>query len=114
MTVLSQAALGRATLARQLLLTPSDREPIDVIKHLLGLQAQAQLPPYFGLWCRLRDFAPAQLAQLIIGRSVVRVALMRSTVHLATAADARMLRPLLQPALARMFNATMSGRALAT
>ena len=38
---------------------------------------------------------------------------MRSTVHLATATDARMLRAVLQPALTRMFNGTVSGRVLA-
>jgi hypothetical protein len=34
-------------------------------------------------------------------------------VHLATATDARLLRPALQPALTRMFNTTVSGRVLA-
>jgi hypothetical protein len=113
MTVLCPAALGRATLARQMLLEPADRDPIEAIAHLVGLQAQAQFPPYFGLWCRLRAFAPERLAELIVDRRVVRIALMRSTVHLATATDARMLRPVLQPALTRMFNTTVSGRVLA-
>jgi len=113
MTLLSQAALGRATLARQMLLAPAEREPVEAIAHLIGLQAQAQFPPYYGLWCRLREFAPESLAELIVDRAVVRVALMRSTVHLATAMDARILRPVLQPALTRMFNGTVSGRALA-
>jgi hypothetical protein len=112
-TVLSQAALGRATLARQMLLAPTDRDPVEAIAHLVGLQAQAQFPPYYGLWCRLRTFAPESLAELVVDRTVVRVALMRSTVHLATAADARMLRPVLRPALTRMFNASVSGRVLA-
>jgi len=113
MTVLSPAALGRATLARQMLLEPADRDPIDAIGHLVGLQAQAQFPPYYGLWCRLREFAPERLAELIVDRRVVRIALMRSTVHLATATDARMLRPVLQPAMTRMFKTTVSGRVLA-
>ncbi len=113
MTVLSQAALGRATLARQMLLAPAERDPVEAIAHLVGLQAQAQFPPYYGLWCRLREFAPERLAELILDRTVVRVALMRSTVHLATAADARTLRPVLQPALTRMFKTTASGRVLA-
>jgi hypothetical protein len=110
---LSATALGRATLARQLLLEPADRDTIDVITHLVGLQAQAQSPPYYGLWSRLRTFAPEQLSELIVTRQVVRLALMRSTVHLATAADARTIRPILQPALVRMFKPTMSARMLA-
>jgi Winged helix DNA-binding domain len=113
MTVLSQAALGRATLARQMLLEPAECDPVEAIAHLVGLQAQAQFPPYYGLWCRLREFAPERLAELILDRTVVRVALMRSTVHLATATDARILRPVLQPALTRMFTTTVSGRTLA-
>lgn len=113
MTGMSATALGRATLARQLLLEPADRDPIDVITHLVGLQAQAQSPPYYGLWSRLRAFAPEQLSELIVARQVVRLALMRSTVHLATAADARTIRPILQPALVRMFKPTMSARTLA-
>ena len=41
MTVLSQAALGRATLARQMLLAPADCDPVEAIVRLVGLQAQA-------------------------------------------------------------------------
>jgi hypothetical protein len=96
-----------------MLLEPTDRDPIEVIAHLVGLQAQAQAPPYYGLWSRLRTFAPEQLSELIVAHHVVRLALMRSTVHLATAADARTIRPILQPALVRMFKPTMSARLLA-
>jgi hypothetical protein len=49
MTALSQAALGRATLARQMLLAPVERDPVEAIAPLVGLQAQAQFPPYDGL-----------------------------------------------------------------
>jgi hypothetical protein len=96
-----------------MLLAPAERDPVEAIAHLVALQAQAQFPPYYGLWCRLREFAPEHLAELIVDRSVVRVALMRSTVHLATVTDARTFRPVLQPALTRMFGTTMSGRVLA-
>src|SRR5215813_13254856 len=99
--MLSLRALNRATLARQMLLDRSDRSPLAAIEHLLGLQAQVPLPPYFGLWSRLRDFAPESLAKLLTEREVVRLALMRSTVHLVTAADAVSLRALVQPVLVR-------------
>lgn len=110
--VLDPAALGRATLARQMLLAPSDRSPIDAIEHLVGMQAQAPLAPYYGLWCRLRSFRPADLADRMLDRSVVRMALMRSTVHLVSATDAYAFRSVLQPALDRMFASTVSGRTL--
>jgi hypothetical protein len=45
------------------------------------------LPPYFGLWTRLAGFRPGELAALLIDRKVVRIVLMRGTVHLVTADD---------------------------
>ncbi|MEP6688140.1 MAG: winged helix DNA-binding domain-containing protein, partial [Gemmatimonadales bacterium] len=95
--VLDTRALNRALLARQLLL---ERQPVPVaeaIERLVGLQAQAPLAPYVGLWARLRDFQPEGLSRLLIERRAVRLALMRGTVHLVTARDARALRPLVQP-----------------
>jgi hypothetical protein len=59
------------------------------------------LQPYFGLWSRLDAFDPSELAELITQRLVVRVALMRNTVHLVTAADCLALRPLIQPVMDR-------------
>ena len=58
MTVLSRRALNRALLARQLLLERTSIPVPDVVEHLLGLQAQAPMPPYYGLWSRLTDFDP--------------------------------------------------------
>ncbi len=65
------------------------------------MQAQAPNPPYIGLWARVEGFHFKDLSQLILGRKVVRVALMRSTIHLVTARDCLNLRPLLQPVLER-------------
>ena len=111
-TTLSRRALNRATLARQMLLERSDRTPLAAVEHLLGLQAQAPFPPYFGLWSRLRDFAPESLARLLTDRAVVRLALMRSTVHLVSAADAVTLRALVQPVLVRAIKGSAYGRQL--
>ena len=47
--ILSQRALNRALLARQLLLERTDM-PILAVRHLVGLQAQAPNPPYVALW----------------------------------------------------------------
>ncbi|MGB3307718.1 MAG: winged helix DNA-binding domain-containing protein [Thermomicrobiales bacterium] len=110
-TTLSLRALNRATLARQSLLERSDASAFDMVRHLSGMQAQAPFPPYFGLWSRLENFAPDDLSRLILDRSLVRITLMRGTVHLATAADAQLLRPLIQPTLNRLVQQNSQFRA---
>ncbi|MBL1114346.1 AlkZ family DNA glycosylase [Streptomyces sp. 110] len=87
MTVLGNRALGRATLARQLLLDRADVPVVDAVAHLCGMQAQEPQEPFTGLWSRLRAFDPGALSDLLTGRSVVRTHLMRRTVHLLTADD---------------------------
>src|SRR5262245_5247751 len=69
------------------------------VEHLVGLQAQVPANPYVALWSRLDPFAPEDLSRLLVDREVVRIAVMRSTLHLVTAADALTLRPLVQPVL---------------
>jgi hypothetical protein len=95
--ILDRRARGRALLARQHLLHPAEHTPAKTIEHLIGLQAQAPLAPYVGLWTRLRAFSPPDLTTLLTGRQAVRIALMRGTIHLVTAEDCLTLRPLLQP-----------------
>jgi hypothetical protein len=105
--VLSLRALNRALLDRQLLLRPAPlpeagpraRRVIETVEHLAGLQAQAPFPPYYGLWSRLAGFQPADLAELILSRQVVRIVLMRRTIHLVSARDCLWLRPAVQPVL---------------
>ncbi|QKG23070.1 winged helix DNA-binding domain-containing protein [Actinomadura verrucosospora] len=99
--VLTRRELGRALLARQWLLERTGAATEEAVTGLVGMQAQAPYAPYFGLWSRLRDFGTADLADALTGRRLVRIALMRSTVHLVTAADYRALRPWAQPALDR-------------
>ena len=108
--MLSLRAVNRALLARQLLL---DRpglpaagparaaQVVQTIEHLVGLQAQAPFPPYYGLHSRLDGFRPGDLAALITDRSVVRIALMRGTIHLVSARDCLPLRRLVQPVIER-------------
>jgi hypothetical protein len=95
--VLDRRRLNRATLARQHLLARRSAPATEVIEHLGGMQAQAPLAPYVGLWTRLRDFDPTELSELTEGSSVVRLHLMRNTVHLASARDALGWRPLFSP-----------------
>jgi winged helix DNA-binding protein len=75
-----------------------------------GLQAQAPFPPYFGLWSRLADFRPAELAGLITSRRVVRIALLRGTIHAVSAADCLAMRPLIQPVLDRGLRTNFGGQ----
>ena len=74
---------------------------IQTIEHLVGLQAQAPFPPYYGLWSRLDGFGPDDLAPLITDRSVVRIALMRGTIHLVSARDCLPLRRTVQSVIER-------------
>ncbi|RZQ62005.1 winged helix DNA-binding domain-containing protein [Amycolatopsis suaedae] len=101
MTTLSPRALNRAMLARQLLLRRSHLGVLDAVRHLAGLQAQSPWPPYYALWTRLHGFRPEQLSELLVNREVVRIVLMRGTVHLVDAADGLAWRPVVQPLLDR-------------
>src|SRR4051812_44451814 len=99
--VLTTRALNRALLARQLLLERAELPALDAVRHLYALQAQSPNAPYVALWTRLRDFQPGQLAELMLDRSVVRIAAMRSTIHLLAAEDCLTVGPLVQPVLER-------------
>ena len=110
--ILSQRALNRALLARQLLLRRSPLPVPDALEHLVGLQAQAPYAPYVGLWTRLEAFRHDDLARLIVDRQAVRIALMRSTIHLVTARDCMALRPVVQPVLDRVLKGGAVGKNL--
>jgi len=109
-TVLSPRALNRALLERQLLLRRQNLRVSDTLEHLVGLQAQSPNSPYFGLWSRLTDFHPDDLAEMIDRRLVVRIALMRWTLHVVTARDCLKLRPLAQPAMDQRLRAVFGSQ----
>jgi len=108
--MLGPRALNRALLARQLLLARDRMPALAAIEHLVGMQAQAPLAPYVGLWSRLDGFRPETLAEAIVERRAVRTSLMRATIHLVTTEDALRLRPLIDPVLGRGFRTSAFGR----
>lgn len=99
-----QRTLNRTLLERQLLLQRVRLPALGAIEHLVGLQAQAPRAPYVALWSRLVDFQPAELERLIRERAAVRaLALLRTTIHLVSAADALGMRGVLQDVAERGF-----------
>jgi hypothetical protein len=92
---LTRRALNRATLDRQLLLRRASLSVPQALEHLGGLQAQTPQTWYVGLWTRLTGYDPAETAAMLGDGRIVRMALQRSTIHLASAADCRWMRPLL-------------------
>ncbi|WP_026304566.1 winged helix DNA-binding domain-containing protein [Kaistia granuli] len=111
---LLRRALNRALLARQMLLERVDLPAEAAVEHLLGLQSQIPGNPYVALWSRLRDFDPETVSELTRSRKLVRIALMRGTLHLVTVRDALWLRPVLQKVFERnMTPGSVYGKALA-
>jgi hypothetical protein len=104
--LLTDRALNRATLQRQMLLERASMPVLDAVDHLVGLQAQIPHDPYLALWSRLDGFQPHELARALVDRKLVRIAVMRATIHLVTADDCLRLRPLIQPVL----DAELAGR----
>ena len=81
---LTQRALNRALLARQLLLERST-EPIDEAVDLVGgLQTQYAPSGYVGLWSRLADFRRGDLTAALEDGRVIQATLMRMTIHMVS------------------------------
>lgn len=91
--VLSRRALNRALLSRQMLLQRANTPVIEAVERLVGMQAQSPSAPYYALWSRLANFEHGQLSRLLLERSVVRIVLMRGTLHLVSADDCLVVRP---------------------
>jgi winged helix DNA-binding protein len=109
-SVIGERALNRALLARQGLLERHRLPPLELIDRLVGLQAQATTPPYYGLWSRLAAFDRDEVGRLLGDGELVRIKLMRGTVHMVSAADAAWLRPLVAPAIERGHNGAFGRR----
>jgi hypothetical protein len=109
---LSTHALNRALLARQMLLDRAALSPLAAVERLAGMQAQVPQAPYVGLWSRLQGFRPEALSALIEDCRVVRIASLRATIHLLSAADCRTFRPLAQPVFDRVGFSSAEARSL--
>jgi hypothetical protein len=94
---LTSRQLNRATLARQLLLERADLDVVAGAERIGGLQAQEPASPPIGLWTRLSGFQPADLDRALAERTVVKGTLMRSTLHVVSAADYLRLWPAIVP-----------------
>src|SRR3954452_20775247 len=97
---LTARELGRATLARQMLLERERVPAVAAVERLCGMQAQEPRPPFAGLWSRVEGFAIEDLLEPIGSGAVVRATLMRATLHLWSARDYRKLRSALDPMMA--------------
>jgi len=85
--VLSERALNRALLARQMLLERRRLRPVQAVERLGGLQTQYAPSGYIGLWSRLEGFARADLTRALERRAIVQGTVMRVTIHMVSAAD---------------------------
>ena len=80
--ILTQRALNRALLARQLLLERSTLAIPEAIDQVGGLQTQYAPSGYVGLWTRLAGFQRDALTVALEDRSVIQATLMRTTIHM--------------------------------
>ena len=108
--MLTERVLNRTLLERQHLLERVPMSPLAMTEHLVGLQAQDVLPPYLSLWSRVADFDPAEISGALGDRRAVRILLMRGTIHLVTAADCLLLRPLVQGMLDKITRTSQVSR----
>ena len=109
--VMTPRALGRATLARQMLLA-RDRVPaLQAIERLAALQAQMPRTPFVALWSRVMGFRREDLTRLLAEHAVVRATTMRGTLHLLAARDYANIRAALQPSLTKGMQAILRDRA---
>ena len=109
--VLSWRALGRATLARQLLLARERVDVVAAVEKLLAVQAQWPKPPFVGLWSRIEGLTREAVIEKLHARELVRATAMRVTIHLMSARDFATLRPCLQGSLDRGMRSVLKGRA---
>jgi hypothetical protein len=108
--VLSLRDLNRTLLLRQHLLWRVATPALDMVEHLVGLQAQENLPPYLSLAARIERFDPIELSGALERAEAVRFLTMRGTIHVLVPDDALSLRPWVQPALDQQSGSNQSNK----
>jgi hypothetical protein len=88
---LTERELNRALLARQLLLERAELPLTRAVERVGGLQTQYAPSAYIGLWSRLAGFERDHLTRALERRAVVQGTLLRSTIHVVTPRDYRLL-----------------------
>lgn len=96
---ITEQALNRATLARQLLLERASLDVAEAVRRVVALQAQQPASPYVALWNRLSGFDPAGLDAALTERRAVKATLMRLTLHAVHADDYQHFREAMEPTL---------------
>ncbi|MEO7352506.1 MAG: winged helix DNA-binding domain-containing protein [Marmoricola sp.] len=94
--MLSLRDLNRTLLQRQHLLERTHMPALQMVEHLVGLQAQDNLPPYLSLAARIHDFDPMELSDALERKDAVRFLTMRGTIHVLVPEDALSLRKWVQ------------------
>jgi len=110
--ILGRRALNRTLLQRQGLLERRAVAPLDVVEHLVGMQAQEPPDPYVGLWSRIAAFDPQSLSDAIAARGAVRIGLMRTTLHLVSTPDALGLAPIMDGVQRRVYRSSALAKEL--
>lgn len=83
---------------------------LQMVEHLVGLQAQENLPPYLSLAARLEDFDPHELSDALECKDAVRLLTMRGTIHVLVPDDALSLRAWVQRALDQQSSSSQMSR----
>jgi len=86
-SALSQRALNRALLARQLLLERADVALPEALARIGGIQAHYAPAMYVGAWSRVAGLERESLTRALEDRSAIQATLMRSTIHLVAPGD---------------------------
>lgn len=84
---LTERELNRALLARQHLLARSTASLPALLESVGGLQMQYAPSGYVGCWTRLEGVTRSRVTRALERRQIVQATLLRSTIHLVSAAD---------------------------